>query len=188
MLGRALKITYSLIISLVPLLYLGGYLSFIPGLPSPAALLGSFGLTDESGFFNIAAGGAGTAVPFGAMGLSGLVAYRLLSGVGRSVSSAAMMGTMPSPEGMMKQMNFQGFMGGMTGMQMGVPESLPLDITKSQYIVLRSYKQGCKNPKEVSRSLSIDRKEAEGMTSQLISNGYMTKDNKLTGKSLGILS
>ncbi len=122
------------------------------------------------------------------MGVTGLIAFQLLSRAGGAVSSAAMMASMPNPNDMLKRMNLQGFMGGMAGGQMGIPESLPADITRPQYVVLRCYKQGLKNPKEVSKSLSMDKKEVEGMTTALVSNGYLTKGNKLTSKSLEILS
>lgn len=182
--GRALRIVFSLVIGIIPLLYLGGYLAFIPGLPSPASLLGSFGLTGQNGFFNITGGGAGTLVPFGTMGLSGLIVYQLLSRVGGAVSSATMASTRPSPDEMMRRMNISGMTGGMIGAQPGVPETLPPDLTKSQYVILRSYRQGYKNPKEIGKALSMDKKEVETQTSSLVKNGYLTNDNKLTAKAL----
>jgi hypothetical protein len=191
LLGRALRIVYSLAISILPLLYLGGYLSFIPGLPAPTSLLSAFGVTNPTGFFDVTGGGANTLVPFGTMGLSGLIAFQLLSRVGNSVSSAAMMASMPSPNDMMRQMNFQNFpnfMAGMAGSQMGVPETLPADITKPQYLVLQGYRRGFKNPKEVSKSLSMDKDEVEKITSALVGNGYLTKGKKLTSKALEILT
>jgi hypothetical protein len=188
LLGRALRIVYSLAISILPLLYLGGYLSFIPGLPPPTSLLSAFGVTNPSGFFDVAGGGANTLVPVGTMGLSGLIAFQLLSRVGSSVSSAAMMARMPSPDDMMKRMNFPNFMGGMAGGQAGVPQTLPADITKPQYLVLQSYRRGFKNPKEVSKSLSMDKGEVEKITSVLVVNGYLTKGRKLTSKAMEILT
>ena len=180
---------------MVPLLYLAGYLSFIPGLPTTAALLGSFGLTGANGFFDLTGGGAGTGVPLGTFGLSGLIAYQLLSRVGRTVSSAAMMSTMPSGDDMMKRMmggmNIPGMMGGMggpMGAQSGFPQTLPPDLTKSQYIILRSHRQGYKGSKQISKALSMDKKEVESQTATLVTNGYLTKDSKLTAKGLELLS
>lgn len=73
------------------------------------------------------------------------------------------------------------------GSQSGFPEALPADLTKSQYVILRSYRQGYKNSKEISKSLSMDKKEVETQTSSLVRNGYLTKDNKLTAKGLDLL-
>jgi hypothetical protein len=187
LLGRALRIVFSLAISVIPLLYLGAYLSFIPGLPTPASLLGSFGLTGQNGFFDIPGGGAGTLLPFGTMGLSGIIAYSLLSRLGGTVSSAAMTSTMPSADEMMKRMNIPGMMGGPMAGHSTLPYSLPPDLTKSQYVILRSYRQGFKGSKEISKALSMDKKEVEMETSSLVRNGYLTKNNKLTVKGLDLL-
>jgi hypothetical protein len=195
MLGRVLRIILSLGISVVPLLYLADYLSFIPGLPTPAALLGSFGLTGANGFFDLAGGGAGTGVPLGTFGVTGFIAYELLSRVGRTVSSAAMMSTMPSGDYMMKRMiggmNIPGMMGatmgGPMGGQSGFPQTLPPDLTKSQFVILRSHRQGYRGSKQISKALSMDRKEVEAQTATLVTNGYLTKDNKLTAKGLDLL-
>jgi len=40
----------------------------------------------------------------------------------------------------------------------------------------------------VSKALSMDRKEVDSQTSALVSNGYITKDNKLTSKALELVS
>lgn len=83
----------------------------------------------------------------------------------------------------------------MPGMMMGTQAAagsamrqLPNDITKSQFVLLNSYRQGNKNPKDVAKSLSMDKTEVENMTNSLVSAGYLTKDNKLTGKSLELYS
>jgi hypothetical protein len=92
---------------------------------------------------------------------------------------------------MMRKMNLQYIMPGMmmgtvaAGAAATVARELPSDITKPQF-ALNSYRQGHKNPKEVAKALSMDKKEVERMTNSLVSSGYLTKENKLTEKSLGL--
>lgn len=103
-----------------------------------------------------------------------------------SVASAA---TMPSPDEMMSRLNLPNMMGMMAGMcaQASLPATLPPDISKSQFIVLRCYRQGLKNSGDISRALSMDAGAVESETTSLTSNGYLTKDRRLTTKGLEVL-
>jgi DNA-binding MarR family transcriptional regulator len=76
---------------------------------------------------------------------------------------------------------------GPAGYASAIPETLPSDLTKSQFVILRSYRQGLKGPKEIGRALSMDRKEVEMQTNSLVQNGYLTGGNKLTAKGLDLL-
>ena len=67
------------------------------------------------------------------------------------------------------------------------PTVLPADITRSQFVVLRSYRQGYKKPKDIGRSLSMDKNEVEKESDALRTNGYLTGDNKLTSKAMELL-
>jgi hypothetical protein len=100
--------------------------------------------------------------------------------------------TMPSPEDMMGRMNIPGMMGMMGGMgpmgaQAGIPATLPADISRSQFIVLRCYRQGMKNSGDIGKFLSMDPEAIDAETSSLTSNSYLTKDRKLTTKALEVL-
>ena len=97
-----------------------------------------------------------------------------------------MTASVPSTDEMMRRMNIQGMFGGMGGFSED-PIALPPDITRSQYVILRGFRQGCKNSKEVAKSLSMDKKEVDKETSVLISNGYLTKDTKLSSKAMELL-
>jgi predicted transcriptional regulator len=62
-----------------------------------------------------------------------------------------------------------------------------VDITRSQFVVLRCYRQGLKNPGEIGKSLSMDGTAIETETSVLTTNGYLTKDKKLTTKAMELI-
>jgi len=68
-----------------------------------------------------------------------------------------------------------------------VPSTLPADITRSQVIILGCYRQGMKNPSEISKALSMDSGAIETETSSLTTSGYLTKERKLTSKALEVL-
>ena len=181
-------------ITIVVVLFLYGYLSPI-GLsptaifgPSYASMLGGTltgGMTPGTGSIL-----TGTYSPFLPGGLVGLATFQMIH---RRVSSMTRSMTAPrmsSPEDTMRKMNLQNMM---PGMMMGsgmaattTARELPSDITKPQFALLSSYRQGYKNPKEVAKALSMDKKEVERMTDSLVSSGYLTKESKLTEKSLGL--
>ena len=53
---------------------------------------------------------------------------------------------------------------------------------------LKSIQQGNKKSKEIEKMLSMDKKEIEKEIPVLKTNGYITKDNKLTSKGLEVLT
>jgi hypothetical protein len=192
MLGRLSRVARALIsaaVSILTILFLYGYLKPI-GL-DPQAILGF----DMSSIFQIYGGSSAAGSPFAALvpgGATGFILYEVLSRVGRSASSVMAAATMPSPDEMMSRMNFPGMMGMMPGMgamgaQAGIPPTLPADISRSQFIVLRCYRQGMKNSTDIGRALSMDKDAIEAETSSLTSSGYLTKDRKLTTKALEVL-
>lgn len=77
----------------------------------------------------------------------------------------------------MQDMNFQ------RGMR-----EIPQDLSKTQYLILSSYRQGQKNPKNIAKMLSTDKKSVEEQTRMLQGNGYLTRDRKLTTKGLETVS
>jgi hypothetical protein len=188
-LSRIARASISAVFSILTILFLYGYLKPI-GL-DPQAILGF----DASSIFQIYGGTSVAGSPFAALvpgGATGFILYQVLSRVGRSASSVMSAATMPSPDEMMSKMNFPGMMGmmpGMSGMgaQASVPTTLPADISRSQFIVLRCYRQGMKNSTDVGRALSLDKDAIEAETSSLTFNGYLTKDRKLTTKALEVL-
>jgi hypothetical protein len=189
-LGRLSRVARALIsvgVSVASLLFLYGY--FTPYGLSPASVFGS-SYSNLLGGTSAASGptafaGYGALVPGG---ITGLIAYTVLSRVG-SITSAATGPSISSPNEMMRKMNFPGMMGGMSGTfgQAGVPAALPTDITKSQFVVLKCYRQGLKNSKEIEKTLSMDKNEVEKETATLKSNGYLSKDSRLTSKAIEVL-
>lgn len=133
-------------------------------------------------------GSLGNYLPFAVGGGSAFVVWMILQQVLGHVQSLTYSRSVPktNPADMMKQF------GGMTGFGMQppgtMPEKLPADITKTQYMILKTFQQGYRNPKDIEKQLSLDRKEIEKETVALKNNGYLTKDNKLTSKGLEILS
>ena len=115
----------------------------------------------------------------------GLIAYTILSRIG-TVTAAATAPSMGAPEEMMRRMNLTGMLGG-AGAQAGIPTALPDDIKRSQYVVLGCYRKGYKNPKEIGKALSMDKNEVGRETSALMSNGYLSKESKLTSKAIELL-
>jgi hypothetical protein len=188
-LSRVARALVSAVVSILVILFLYGYLKPI-GL-DPQAILGF----DMSSIFQIYGGSSAAGSPFAALvpgGATGLILYEVLSRVGRSASSVMAAATMPSPDEMMSKMNFPGMMGMMGGMggmgaQASIPVTLPSDISRSQFIVLRCYRQGVKNSNDIGRMLSMDKDAIETETSSLTSSGYLTKDRKLTTKGLEVL-
>ncbi|HEV2226354.1 MAG TPA: hypothetical protein VGR56_06065 [Nitrososphaerales archaeon] len=134
-LSRVARASISAVVSILVILFIYGYLK--PIRLDPQKILG-FDMNSLTQTY-----GAGS--PFAALvpgGATGLVLYEVLSRVGRSASSVMAAATMPSPDEMMSKMNFPGMMsmmGGMGGMgaQAGIPATLPADISRAQFIVLR---------------------------------------------------
>ena len=69
-----------------------------------------------------------------------------------------------------------------------IPEKLPSDITKIQYMVLKSFQQGYNKSKDIAKQNNMENKDMEKEIDTLKSNGYVTKNNKLTSKAVELLS
>jgi hypothetical protein len=182
--SRVARAIISIVITVMAILFLYGYLS--PFGLSPISVFGpeygSFFGNMTSGATGFGAFGFGPLVPGGVVGL---IAYTVLSRIG-SVTAAATAPSMRSPDEIMRRMNLPGMFGGM-GAQAAVPQTLPADITRSQFVVLQYFRQGYKNPKEIGRVLSMDKNEVEKESSALKSNGYLSKEGRLTSKAMELL-
>lgn len=71
--------------------------------------------------------------------------------------------------------------------QRGMRE-IPQEISKTQFLILSSYRQCQKNPKNIAKMLSMDKKSVEEQTRLLQGSGYLTRDKKLTTKGLETVS
>lgn len=179
------RLILSLVGAVLPLFFLSGSFSplnsYIPHLPN---LLGK-----ESALYSTLQQSFGTSLPvgilpFGTAGITGVALYgvfqRLLSSINRATYShpkfdASKM--MSSLQGQFQGLNFGRTM-----------SEIPQGMTKAQFLVLSSYRQGQRNPKNIAKMLSIDKKSVEEQTRVLQSNGFLTKDKKLTAKGLETVS
>ena len=170
--SRVASVLISLAVSVLTILFLYNYLAPV-GLPN--SILGPqySSLMGSSGYAAFLPGG-----------VAGLLLFAVLSRIG-SVTSAATVPSAPSPDEIMRRMNFPAAM--MGGVQPASQGNLPSDISRSQFIVLRLYRQGYKSTKDISKSLSMDKNEVEKEVRVLRANGYLTKDNKLTSKAMDLL-
>ena len=176
MLGRIIRAIISIAVGIIPLIYLAGYLQPL-GFPSPYPGLLS-GNSTSTGSFGLPSG-SGAIVPFGAFGITGLIIWSILSQIGSVASSG-----MSAPK--LNLPNFANFPF-MGPQSLGIPQDLPKDITKTQYLILKAYRQGSKKSKDIAKSLSLDKKDVDSQTNALKTNGYLTKDNKMTIKGLELL-
>ena len=179
------RLILSLVGALVPLLFLSGSYSplsaYLPMLPN---LLGQY-----SGLYNSLQGSFGSSLPvgvlpFGTAGLTGVATYGVIQRLLRSANAM----TYSRPKMDMSQMmkSLQGSMP-MMNMQAGPAKELPKDMSRPQYMILSKYQAGHANPKNVAKSLSMDKKAVEQETRALQTNGYLTKNRKLTSKALETL-
>src|SRR3989304_4883009 len=123
-------------------------------------------------------------IPFGPGGLSGFVVYQILQRVLSEVETMTHTrgAKMPDVAEMMKTMT-----AGMPwmGPPAGAPvENVPQDLTKGQYTILKVRRQGHSKPKDIAKSLSMDKREVEKEIDVLKAHGYLTKEGKLTSKAL----
>jgi hypothetical protein len=179
---RALiRLIVSIVGALFPLLFLSG--SFSP--------LGSYLpniLGKESGLYNSFQSSLGASLPigvlpFGAAGITGLAVYSVFQRVLGSIQTATYSRPKIDRSQIMKSLQSQ-----MPGMNyQSMPRSIPQDMSRSQYLILATYRNGENKAKNVAKALSMDRKAVEEQTTSLQRNGYLTKDNKLTAKGLDIL-
>jgi len=176
------RLIISLVGALVPLLFLSGSYSPLSGyLPMLPNLLGQY-----SGLYNSLQGSFGSSLPVGVLpfGTAGITGVALYGVIQRFLGTARSM-TYSRPNIDMSQMmkSLQSNMPVMT-MQPGTAKNLPQDMSKSQYMILSKYRDGHAKPKNVAKSLSMDKKAVEQETRTLQNNGYLTKDRKLTSKAL----
>jgi hypothetical protein len=190
--SRVVRALVSVVISVLTILFFYGYLAPL-GL-SPTLIFGPnfsniFGSSTTTGTLTSFVPNAyASFLPGGA---AGLIAYTVLRKMG-GVTSAAMAPSMSSPDEMMKKMNMDGIMNRMSMMggamgPMGAPTALPADITRSQFVVLRGYRQGMKNSSQIADTLSMNKADVDSETSALVTNGYLTKDLKLSSKAMDVL-
>ncbi len=179
------RLIVSTIGAIIPLLFFSGS-SFSPiGSIAPnlfgsesSALTGLLGTTSISPI-----------APFGAAGLTGVAVYMIIQRVFQQVQMATystpkMKGM--NPEEIMKSM--QSSMPWMTGRAAAsISSALPADLTRSQFLVLKTCRQGHSKSKDLAKALSMDKKEVEKEIFSLQTNGYLTKSNKLTSKAIGVL-
>jgi hypothetical protein len=182
--GRSfVRIVVSLVGALVPLLFLSGSYSPVGSyLPN---VLGK-----ESALYTSLQSAIGTSIPigvlpFGTAGLTGVVLYQVVQRVLGSVHAATYSSPKIDPSQILSSM--QGKMPWMTP-QASVPRNLPQDMTASQYTILSTYRGGHRNPKDVAKILSLDKRSVDAETDTLRKNGYLTKDNLLTTKGLNTLA
>ena len=180
-----IRLIISTIGALVPLLFFSGS-SFSPlgGIGPNIFGSESSALTSLLGTTSIS-----PIAPFGAAGITGIAVWMILQRVLQQVQMATystpkMKGM--NPEEIMKSM--QSSMPWMAGRAAAsVPIALPADLTKSQFFVLKTCRQGHAKSKDLAKALSMDRKEVDKEIFTLQTNGYLTKSNKLTSKALGVL-
>jgi len=190
--SRVVRALVSLIISVLTILFFYGYL--IPFGLSPTLIFGPnfsniFGSSTTTGALTSFVPNAYSSFLPG--GAAGLVAYTVLRRMG-GVTRAAMAPTMSSPDEMMKKMNMDGIMNRMSMMggtmsAMGGPANLPADMTRSQFVVLRGYRQGMKSSSQIADTLSMSKVDVDKETSTLVANGYLTNDMRLSSKAMDVL-
>ena len=180
------RVIISLVGAVIPLLFLSGSYSPLGSyLPN---LLNLFGNQSSLGSL---LGIQGTpALPIGAAGITGFATYSIIQ---RALTTAqAATYSRPKTNMDMSQMmkHVQNMMPNMMGMpRAGAgPVNLPSDMTRSQYLILAKYQQGFGKPKDVAKSLSMDKKQVEKETDSLKVSGYLTGKNKLTTKAVEVLS
>lgn len=186
MVVRALiRLVLSLVGALLPIFFLSGsfspFSSFLPNVPN---LLGG-----QSALYTSIQKSLGTSLPVGILpvgtaGVTGVALYTVFQRVLGSVNAATYSRPKFDPSQMLnslqsqlQNMNFQ------RGMR-----EIPQDISKTQYLILSSLRQGQKNPRNIAKMLSMDKKSVEQQTRILQGNGYLTRDNKLTTKGLETVS
>jgi hypothetical protein len=190
--SRVIRALVSVIVSVFTILFFYGYL--IPFGLSPTLIFGPnfsniFGSSTTNGALTSFV--PNTYASFLPGGATGLMVYTVLRRMG-GATRAAMASTMSSPDEMMKKMNIEGMMNRMSMMGgsmnlMGAPAAVPADMTRSQFVVLKGYRHGMTNPKQIADALSMDKADVDMETSALMANGYLTKDLRLSSKAMDVL-
>ena len=180
------RVIISLVGAILPLLFLSGSYSplssFFPAIPN---LLGK-----ESGLYNALQTAIGSSLPTGVLplGTAGITGVALYGLIQRFLGSArAMTYSRPSIDASQILRSLQAQMP-MMNPQPSTSKSLPQDMSKSQYLILSRYRDGQRKPKEVARTLSLDKRAVEDETKALQESGYLTSGRRLTAKGLETLS
>lgn len=180
-----IRLIVSLVGALLPIFFLSGsfspFSSFLPNIPN---LLGG-----ESALYTSIQKSLGTSLPVGILpigtaGITGVTLYSIFQRVLGSVNAATYSRPKFDPSKMLNSLQSQMQN---VNFQRGMRE-IPQDISKTQFLILSSYRQGQKNPKNIAKMLSIDKKSVEEQTRLLQGNGYLTGDKKLTTKGLETVS
>lgn len=179
------RLIISLIGAVLPIFLLSGSYSplsaFVPNIPN---LFGN-----QSALYNSLQSSLGTSLPvgvlpFGAAGVTGIAVYGILQRILHTLNMATYKRPNIDPNKM-----FQSLQGQMMNFNMPrAVQNIPQDMSKTQYLILTHYRQGQRNLKSISKALSIDKKSVEEQTRVLQTNGYLTKNNKLTTKGLETVS
>ena len=188
------RIISTIVGALVPLVAMSGFLS--PTGSSPFGAVSSFIPFQSFMSDNAAISPYAQYLPFLAGGGGALGVWFIISqaagGIGSSLGAGSMSGLnssslmgMSSMKDFEKRMksSFNSF-----GASTGTEKPLPADINRVQFRILTSFSQGSRKPKEVAEQLSMDKVEVGKETAALVSNGYLTKKNRLTSKGLELLS
>src|SRR6267143_71101 len=132
----------------------------------------------------------GRYLPLLAGGGSGFIVWMIISKVlGKVQSLTYSSSSKVNPADMMKSFGMNLPSGNSQFPSAGnIPEKLPSDITKIQYMILRSFQQGYKKSKEIAKQNNMENKDVEKEIDVLKSNGYVTKNNKLASKAVELLS
>jgi hypothetical protein len=162
----------------------GSYSPLSSVLPSIPNLFGN-----QSPIYNSIQNSFGTslpvgALPFGAAGITGIAIYGILQRILHSLNAATYSRPNIDPSKMFQSLHSQ-------MMNMNVQravQNIPQDMTKTQYMILSHYRQGERNSKSIAKALGLDKKSVDEQTRTLQTNGYLTKDNKLTTKGLDTIA
>ena len=133
----------------------------------------------------------GRYLPLLAGGGSGFIVWMILSKILGKVQSMTHSASSPkiNPAEMMKSFGMNLPSSNLQFPSVGsIPEKLPSDITKIQYMILKSFQQGFKKSKDIAKQNNMENKDMEKEIDILKNNGYVTKNNKLTSKAVELLS
>ena len=189
--GRtAVRIGVSIVGALIPLLFLSGsfspFGSYLPNLFGSQSALGDIFSSFTGGESNSA---LSAFLPLGTAGITGIFTFSILQRVLGAVERAANSTPSINPDKMLDKMFSSMQIPGMPlmGAQQDLPATLPPDLTRAQFLVLRSIRSGNQKSGNVAKAMSMDKTAVQSEMNTLRSNGYITKDNGLTSKAMEVL-
>ncbi|HET6458250.1 MAG TPA: hypothetical protein VFG24_05180 [Nitrosopumilaceae archaeon] len=133
----------------------------------------------------------GRYLPLLAGGGSGFVVWMILSKILGKVQTMTHSSSSPkiNPADMMKSFGMNLPSSNLQFPSVGsIPEKLPSDITKIQYVILQSFQRGYNKSKDIAKQNNMENKDMEKEIDILKNNGYVTKNSKLTSKAVELLS